>query len=145
MLNFAGYDVSDSRRLFTGDIHSSVSTPGPSSTHRSPGYLQGFTDSCYDTATNHACPPAAYGQSLTGYPVSTPTYGSYRLPFSMSHAAAVYDEQRKFDCYSKADLNCSSNISSHGNYAVFSRSYCCTQCNRLLASYYRLSVCLSCL
>ena len=118
MLNFAGYDVSESRRLFNGDIHGSVPASGSSTTtHRSSGYLQGFTDSCYDPAANHACPPTGYGQSLTGYPVSAPTYGSYRLPFSMSHAAAVYDEQRKFDCYSKSDLNCSANISSHGNYA----------------------------
>jgi len=125
MLNFAGgsYDVSESRRLFNGAMGSAVSG---STSHRSPGYLQGFTaDSCYDlTTNNHACPPTAggYGHSLTEYPVSAPAYHatSYRLPFSMSHAAAaVYDEQRKFggDCYSKpaADLNCTASISAHGN------------------------------
>jgi len=114
MLNFPGYDVSESRRLFSGDVQSSASTAGQSSLHRSPGYLHGFTDPCYDPTANHA----GYAQSLAGYPVSAPTYGSYRLPFSMSHAAAVYDEQRKFDCYSKPDINCSSSIETHGNYTL---------------------------
>jgi len=115
MLNFTAYDVSDSRRLFNGEMQASVSAAGQSSMHRSPGgYLHSFTD-CYDHAANHACPPAGYGQSLTGYPVSAPTYGLNRLPFSMSHAAAVYDEQRKFDCYSKPELNCSASIPAHGN------------------------------
>jgi len=124
MLNFPGYDVSESRRLFNGELHpASVSASGQGSTHRSPGYLQGFADACYDPTASHACPPGAagYGQSLAGYPVSAPTYGSYRLPFSaavsqaVSNAAAVYEEHRKFNCYSKPDLNCSANISAHGN------------------------------
>ena len=114
MLNFAGYDVSEPRRLFNGEIP--VSAAGQTSMHRSPGYVQGFADPCYDPAASHACQPSSYGPSLTGYPGSVPTYGSYRLPFSMSHAAAVYDEQRKFECYSKQDLNCSTGISAHGNY-----------------------------
>ena len=110
MLNFTGYDVNESRRLFSGEMQSIVTSAGPSSMHRSPGYLQAFTDSCYDSPVNHACPPTGYGQSLTGY--SAPTYGSYRLPFPMPRA---YKEQRKFDCYSKPDLNCSTSISAHGN------------------------------
>ena len=116
MLNFPGYDVGESRRLFSGDVQASVSVAGPGAMHRSPGYLHGFTaEPCYDSTINPACPTAGYAQSLAGYPASAPAYGSYRLPFSMSHAAAaVYDDQRKFDCCSKPDLNCSA---AHGNYA----------------------------
>jgi len=113
--------------MFNGDIQASLSAAaaaGQGAMHRTPGYLQGFTaagEPCYDpAATNPVCPAptaAGYGQSLTGYPVSVPTYGSYRLPFSTSHAAAaaVYNEQRKFDCYSKPSSSCSASISSHGN------------------------------
>jgi len=120
MLNFPGYDVSESRRLFNGEIQAPVSV-GHGSIHRgsSSGYIQGFTDQCYDStaSVNPVCPPTAgYGQPLTGYPVSTPTYGAYRHPFAMSHAAAVYEEQRKFDCYNKSELNCSASLSAHGNY-----------------------------
>jgi len=132
MLNFPGYDVGESRLLFNGEIQSAAAGAGVGGgggpTHRSPagGYLHAFgaaDPACYDStsAVNAACSPAAgvgYAQSpLTGYPAAT--YGSYRLPpFGMSHAAAaaaVYDEQRKFDCCSKPELNCSS--STHGNYA----------------------------
>jgi len=113
MLNFSGYDVSESRRLFNSETQS---TSGSGTMQRSAGsYLHGFTDTCYDPSpVNHYCSPsAAYGQSLSaaGYPVSVPTYASYRLPFSVSH---VYDEHRKLDRHSKRDLSCTSNISAHG-------------------------------
>lgn len=115
MLNFTGYDVGESRRLFTGELQASVSAAGQTSMHRSPGYLHGFADSCYDAAAaNHGCPPpsAGHGQSLTGYP----TYSTYRLPFTMSNAPAVYEEQKIFDRYNKPDLHCSASISAHGNF-----------------------------
>jgi len=121
MLNFPGYDVGESRRLFNGEIQSSAAGQGPM--HRSPGYLHGFGEPCYDSPVNGACSPVGYGQPLAGYAASAPSYGSYRLPFNMTHAAAVYDEQRKFDCCNKPDLNRSV---SHGNYTrqryIFTRS-----------------------
>jgi len=124
----AGPDVSESRRRFGREIEAQVARAVQTGAmHRSSAgdYLQRFGggggvgggDACYDPTSVSAPQHPGYAQPLADYSASAPTYGSYGLAFmprTSTAAAAVYDDPRKFDCYSKPNLSCSSGISAHG-------------------------------